>query len=102
MLLGPRPRRARGVERIENEGEEVETGWRRDGDDRSKDGRGTGCGVESDLAEGGRGESEVWLDVDPEGKAGDGARAKDGFVCVGSRKEKKLCESECLCWSQWI
>jgi hypothetical protein len=25
--------------------------------------------------------------------------ASDGLVAVGSRKEKKLCERECLCWA---
>jgi hypothetical protein len=40
-----------------------------------------------------------WVEV----AAGEGIRglgeegARDGLVIVGSRKEKKLCDSECLC-----
>jgi hypothetical protein len=51
-------------------------------------GIGTGVGT-SEVGEGNKGVQGV-------GDNGAGP-ARPGFVAVGSRKEKKLCERECLC-----
>lgn len=49
-------------------------------------GMGTDCGASGGL---GDGDAGMW--------GADALEPRAGLVTVGSRKEKKLCESECLC-----